>query len=629
MSTSTPNHPNQTNVVITSVVRTKGRPHHRLKNMHERVQEILETIEDEAVAMRALAELLLEISSAEHASIIEIGHNVATRGLASHLDKAYQELVAPPLTDLCRQTVHTDTSQCKQVPSLDNVARYATCVPLPNPRRRKLGLAAVFPSASGGSESNIAVMMLLATAVTRWHEGVQRRQLDLEARISSATTELVSQIEAQESRQAGCFTIVNELKLFLQCELVGVGVLRGGGAGVTIQAVSGMSDFDHQSETAARIQAALEEAIVRERVTIWPPPSKDEQYATLAHGRLAQHLNQATVIGAPLVTVNQRTVGAWLVVGGENIRSQGEAPLAMHCMSPHLASAIDVTSRAQPSRYLKIWRTVWGCDGTQSRRWTRLLILLVTLLTLLAPLPHKIRTRCHVEPVHRRFVAAPFDGILSSTTVEPGDLVKSGQIIAVMDDREIRLELASLHADSSRYSKQRDSAMADHDAAAMQMANYERERVDGEIEKLEYRKAHMTIRSPIGGIVLVGDLNDALGAPVDKGQPLFEIVPIDAMKLEVDVPEEDIAYVQEGMPIRARLDGYPNEEVIAEIEMVYPQAEIRDSQNVFVGEARLDYVDQAIRPGMSGRARITAGRRPLAWIWFHKAWHRMVNILGA
>jgi multidrug efflux pump subunit AcrA (membrane-fusion protein) len=123
-------------------------------------------------------------------------------------------------------------------------------------------------------------------------------------------------------------------------------------------------------------------------------------------------------------------------------------------------------------------------------------------------------------------------------------------------------------------------------------------------------------------------LKDAEGAPVKVGQTLFEIAPLHAVKLELAVAEDDLPFVRVGRAVTARLDGYRGGTLRGTISKIHPRSEIRESQNVFVAEVELDNPDKALLPGMSGRARIAAGLRPLAWIWFHKTWHRGRTFLG-
>jgi multidrug efflux pump subunit AcrA (membrane-fusion protein) len=175
---------------------------------------------------------------------------------------------------------------------------------------------------------------------------------------------------------------------------------------------------------------------------------------------------------------------------------------------------------------------------------------------------------------------------------------------------------------------ERDQAMDARDNGARKLAELEMERLDLKIRLLRNREQQLVIASPMDGVVLRGDLEDAEGAPVESGQTLFEIAPLDPINLELSILEEDLHSVELGMPVKARLDGYRGRPVTGTITRITPRSEIRDSENVFVAEVEISNTDGALRPGMNGRARITSRIRPLGWIWFHKAWYALRNFVG-
>ena len=99
---------------------------------------------------------------------------------------------------------------------------------------------------------------------------------------------------------------------------------------------------------------------------------------------------------------------------------------------------------------------------------------------------------------------------------------------------------------------------------------------------------------------------------------LFEIAPLDAMLVEVDVPDRDFSRVRAGLPVSFRLEAFSGWSGEGKIERLHPQSEQRDGANVFVGEAPVAAGAPELRPGMRGRAAIESDRRPLIWIIGHR-----------
>ena len=254
--------------------------------------------------------------------------------------------------------------------------------------------------------------------------------------------------------------------------------------------------------------------------------------------------------------------------------------------------------------------------------------IVVVAASMAIPLPYRLRCDCQIEPVTRRFIAAPFEGTLEKSLVRPGDIVREGDLLARMDGREIRWKRASVAADQNQAIKKRDSAQAVHNYAEMQIAALEVERLQLELQLLDHRAEHMDIKSPVSGMVVSGDLERAEGAPLAVGQTLFEIAPLRHMVVEVAIADADVSFVREGQPITVRLDAFPRDTWQAALAKVHPRSEIRDENNVFVAEADLDNPEGRLSPGMKGRATIATDHRSLGWILFHKPWEYVTKKLS-
>ena len=102
------------------------------------------------------------------------------------------------------------------------------------------------------------------------------------------------------------------------------------------------------------------------------------------------------------------------------------------------------------------------------------------------------------------------------------------------------------------------------------------------------------------------------------GDRLFEIAPLDQMLVEVAIPEPDIRHIVVGQEVSVVLDAFPGETLTGTLRRIHPRSEVRDESNVFIAEVELSNLQGRLRPGMKGSADITAGRRMLGWILFHR-----------
>ncbi len=231
-----------------------------------------------------------------------------------------------------------------------------------------------------------------------------------------------------------------------------------------------------------------------------------------------------------------------------------------------------------------------------------------------------------LEATYQQVVCASFDGYIKSVNVEVGDMVKAGQTtLAELDTAELRLELAAAKAEKAGYLKQIAAAMRDGETAQAQIAQANSDKAEAQIDLLNYLIDQGKIVSPIGGTVVEGDLKRQIGAPVKKGDVLFEVTPLESIRAELLVPEDqifDIAVDQEGYLATV---SYPARRIKFVVERVNPMAEVVNNRNVFKVRVRLLETRPWMRPGMEGVAKISIGERPYIWIWTRRVvnWLRM------
>ena len=93
-------------------------------------------------------------------------------------------------------------------------------------------------------------------------------------------------------------------------------------------------------------------------------------------------------------------------------------------------------------------------------------------------------------------------------------------------------------------------------------------------------------------------------------------------------PKRKNAHVSVGQDVTIVLDAFPSNRRQGTIARIYPRAETRESEEVFVAEVAVEGSDHALRPGMNGKATIITARRCMAWILFHKPWRTLLTTLG-
>ena len=244
------------------------------------------------------------------------------------------------------------------------------------------------------------------------------------------------------------------------------------------------------------------------------------------------------------------------------------------------------------------------------------------------PIKYKVPAELELQPIEQRFVAAPFNGALQSAHVRPGDTVKTGDLLANIDPRELEFELAGIRAELNRAVQERKGKLADHDSAGSQIAALETERLRLKSELLQFRRGNLAIRSPVDGVVVTGDLKRSEGMPLNRGETLFEIAPLGKMVVELAIEEDDFAHVRPGMSASFYVHALPGRKWRGTIERIHQRAELRRETNVFVAEIEITDPENILRPGMNGHATIVSDRHTLAWNLFHKPYYALRRAVG-
>jgi multidrug resistance efflux pump len=181
----------------------------------------------------------------------------------------------------------------------------------------------------------------------------------------------------------------------------------------------------------------------------------------------------------------------------------------------------------------------------------------------------------------------------------------------------MRLERLKWATEKEQLVKQYREAMAKHERAQIIIASAKIGQAEAQLALLDEQLARTKIVAPFDGVVTSGDLSQSLGAPVERGQVLFEMAPLDAYRLIVEVDERDITEIKMGQQGELVLPSMPGESISFTVEKITPVSTAKEGRNYFRVEAKLDEVSERLRPGMEGVGKVSIDRRKLIWIWTH------------
>lgn len=270
-------------------------------------------------------------------------------------------------------------------------------------------------------------------------------------------------------------------------------------------------------------------------------------------------------------------------------------------------------------------------------RTLELLLKAAFVLFLLVAVPWKLRIGANatVVPAERRSVTAEVAGVIRSVAVKEGDVVEAGTVLAALDDSDSRLSLSAAQAALAVALRQLADAEARGDLAAANQARIRSELHRAEIALYDHRIQNASLRAPIRGQVVTPKVEEKLGQYLEPGSLFCEIVDLDNMAVEVNVPETQIGLVRPGTAVSLKLNAFPARTFTGSVARLSASTITAENEQFFVVRAVFPNEGRAARPGMAGRAKITAGggwwdtgwypigyvifRTPARWSW-HKLW---------
>jgi RND family efflux transporter MFP subunit len=452
-----------------------------------------------------------------------------------------------------------------------------------------------------------------------WLEVLHKQQAEYNNNRLVTVLDLMAAALERDNVHATATAVVTELASRLGSDRVSLGLIKG--ERLEVVALSHSARFDPRANLMREIEAAMQEAIDQLASVIYPPPPSSELLVTRAHSLLAESQGSGGVCTVPLLADGE-PVGAIML---ERKDSAFEEPVRELC--EHTALLLGPVMRAKLNNERPLPRLLLDASRERlgkimgPRYVLRKLLIGAALLALVAvtfiPGEYRVTADARLLGIVQRVVVAPQDGYIAEASLRAGDRVQEGDVLATLDDKDLKLERLKWAGKREQYRKEYRSALAEYDRATVAVLSAQIEQAEAQIQLLDEQLARTRLLAPFSGIVVSGDLSQSLGAPVERGDVLFEVAPEGDYRVMLDVDERDVAQLEVGQHGVLALSSLPDLRLPLSITRITPVSEVRDGKNVFQVEASLDKEYPHLRPGMNGVGKIDIGRRSLLWIWMH------------
>jgi RND family efflux transporter MFP subunit len=253
----------------------------------------------------------------------------------------------------------------------------------------------------------------------------------------------------------------------------------------------------------------------------------------------------------------------------------------------------------------------------------------------------------YVTPRRRATIAAKITGRVTGVFFDEGTHVRQGQLLATLDDSDVKRALESAKADrdsaqaaiadfqvqlknakiqlgraeqlrqagvQTQENLDNASMAADSLTAKIALAKQQVAGADARIREAQQAVDNTVIRAPFDGIVVSKDAQvGEMVSPISAGggftrTGIATIVDMNSNEIEVDVNESYIARVLPNQPVTATLDAYPEWQIPCKVRTVIPTA---DRQKATV-KVRISFLklDPKILPDMGVKVAFLSEEQP-------------------
>jgi multidrug efflux pump subunit AcrA (membrane-fusion protein) len=535
------------------------------------------------------------------------------------------------------------------------------------------GLIEIFQRPGGGPSTQRGYLRFLAQMAEmacNFLKSRRLRQLGDSQTLWRQLEEMVREIHRSLGVQETAYAIVNEGRRMIGCDRVSLALAYG--QRCRIEAVSGLDTIDRRAAEARRL-ARLAEAVLRIGEPVWaegeqknlPPQIQEplQEYLDESHARLVAVLPLAALAeqdrshggdengsaerhgGRSL----QRPIGALIIEqlrdgrASETLRSRAEIA------AQHSATAIMNAVEHSSVILLPLWRVIgratWLLRGRTLPKTLVVLGFLIAVTYALAVVPtdFEVAARGKLQPAERCEVFAPLDGVVGRLSVQHGQVVEKGAVLAELTNTDLELQLAALIGKQTtnqerlgsvqralletRTGRDRLSPADESRLAGEQLElRQESQNIERELALLREKQRQLTVVAPLRGQVVTWKVRELLlNRPVSRGQGLLTLADAEGpWELELYLPERRLKHVQAVQDTRSSLDvtfalsSHPGATFHGRVVEIEQAAEVRgdEGNTVLVRVA----VEKEKLPPLHDQTTVTAklncGRTSIGYAWF-------------
>ncbi len=444
---------------------------------------------------------------------------------------------------------------------------------------------------------------------------------------------LVADVIEASSPESALDALAGAVQQHLGCQRVTIASAVQGE--LTLRATTQHAFVVTSSSESTLVVDAMQEACDREAVVRWPTDTAGELGVLIAHRALAGRRRSMSYCSVPIYQ-DHHFIGAMLLERRDGMVFSNKEGSFREKIAIVVAPLLALHLKADRG-ILEVCRervnTKLAAHMGNDRPGRRVILGInsfILLAAIVVPVDSHISAAAELVPLERRLITAPRSGFIESVNVVAGEQVEPGQLLATLDARDLELEVSRSGSDIATAEVEFRAAMANFDRQASAVARARLAQTRAQQMLVARQLEQSSLRAPIAGLILNTDPGDTLGAPVSRGDTLFEIAPVEGYEVHLLVNETDIRDIYIGQIGELSLRARPEEALPLTVLSVHPIAETGSGTSRFrVRAGLIDSIDgqvSPLHPGESGQARLDAGHKSLIRILFSPLWRRLTEL---
>lgn len=423
-----------------------------------------------------------------------------------------------------------------------------------------------------------------------------------------------------------CFAIANSLCAKLGCEQIAIGVIRNRDA--KLVAVSGMSEIPKNTPSIMAIRQAMGVCFDRNQPTVVQENGRIAGQCESSHCKMHEFWRKITN-GACVATIPLEVDGECIAT--VSLRRQANQPFTpddlrrAKILGESFAPALPLVDRANRSIFRHVTESMstslrYLCSSNGVGRAIAICLLFASLAWFsFGHMEYSVVAPARIVPEQVNTVSAPFDGMIESVYVSPGEKVTKGKLLLCFDRRDLLIEKKKILTEITSARIESNAKLQNRLPGESFLLQSQIQVLQTDLALVNEKLARAEIRAKNNGIVMPTDIHERVGQYSKLGEPLLEIANENQWHLEIETPESESRHLS------LRQNGYfqsnarPDHKHPCRVEKISPSSQVVKQKNVVIAESILEKREPWMKLGMEGTVRIQSGHQPVWWVYLHSA----------